>query len=232
MLGFGRASFRGLRLVLWLFTSCVWDVLRYRILKKTAFEFFGIVVFVVLYCVQLFWWFYKPSDKYWAISPKGKHKLSKTTLSTFRKCLFELWWACCFGCNWKTASGTSSDLCTWNNTCFLFKRRVTFELRWLSKAAFDDGFYVVYLRLTVQSTNFKKNSSSFFGNVVFVVLDCVPFFWMFLYNFLKNVGQCHQNQLTFLLKWHWGRPKVFTLSCAWLISLVVNKKCVVRRSRD
>ena len=61
---FGRASFRRLRSVLWLFTSCVWDVLRFRLLKKTAFDFFRNVVSVVLYCVQLFWWFsYKPSEK-------------------------------------------------------------------------------------------------------------------------------------------------------------------------
>ena len=66
---FGWASFRRLGLVLWLFTSCVWDVLWYRILRKTA----------------LFSW--------------GKQKISKTTLSMFQKCLFELWWACCFGCN-------------------------------------------------------------------------------------------------------------------------------------
>ena len=38
---FGCAIFpRTLRSVLWLFTSCVWDVLRYRILIKTAFDFF------------------------------------------------------------------------------------------------------------------------------------------------------------------------------------------------
>ena len=37
VLGFACASFRRLRLVLWLFTSCVWDVLWYRILIKTAF---------------------------------------------------------------------------------------------------------------------------------------------------------------------------------------------------
>ena len=61
-----------LRLLLWLFTSCVWDVLWYRILIKTAFVS-------------------------WA-----KQKLSKTTLSTFQKCLFENTWACCFGCNQKT----------------------------------------------------------------------------------------------------------------------------------
>ena len=86
----GCASFRTLRLVLWLFTSCVWDVLRYRILKKTAFDFFGNVVSVILYCVQVFWWIsHKPSEKYWAISPKAKHKNSKKTLSTFQNCLFE-----------------------------------------------------------------------------------------------------------------------------------------------
>ena len=101
-LSFGCASCRRLRLVLWLFTSCVWAVLRYRILIKTAFDFFGNVAFVFLYCVQLFWWFsYKPPEKYWATSPKGKHKLSKTTLSTFQKCLFELCSAFFFGCNWK-----------------------------------------------------------------------------------------------------------------------------------
>ena len=37
---FGCASFRRLRLVIWLFTSCVWEVWRCRILIKTAFEFF------------------------------------------------------------------------------------------------------------------------------------------------------------------------------------------------
>ena len=62
---FGCASFRTLRSVLRLFTSCVWDVLRYRILrKKQLLIFLGNVVFVVLDCVQLFWWFsYKASEK-------------------------------------------------------------------------------------------------------------------------------------------------------------------------
>ena len=107
MLGFACASFRRLRLVLWLFTSRVLDVLRYRILRRTAFDFFGNVVFVVLYCVQLFWWFsYKPSEKRWAISPKGKHKLSKTTFSTFQKCLFELSFAFYSGGNYKNCFET------------------------------------------------------------------------------------------------------------------------------
>ena len=65
----GCASFRRLGLVLPLFTSCVWDVLEYRILIKTAFVS-------------------------WA-----KQKLSETTLSTFQKRLFELCSAWFFGCN-------------------------------------------------------------------------------------------------------------------------------------
>ena len=48
------------------------------------------------------------------------------------------------------------------------------------------------------------------------------FFWRLLYKSLENVGQCQQNQLTFVLKWRRGRPKVFALSCDWLFSLVVN----------
>ena len=91
---FGCAILRTLRTVLWLFTSCVWDVFRYRILIKTAFDFFGNVVFVILYCVHLFWWFsYKPSEKFWAISPEEKHQLSKMTLGTFQKSLFGLCFA-------------------------------------------------------------------------------------------------------------------------------------------
>ena len=62
-------DFEGYVWLLWLFTSCVWDVLCYRILIKTAFVS-------------------------WA-----KWKPSKTTLSTFQKCFFELCWACFFGGN-------------------------------------------------------------------------------------------------------------------------------------
>ena len=101
-LRFGCAISRTLRLVLWLFTSCVWDVLRHRILIKQLLIFSGNVVFVVSFCVQLIWWCSsKPSEKFWAISPKRKHKLSKTTFTTFQKCLFELSFAFLFGCNYK-----------------------------------------------------------------------------------------------------------------------------------
>ena len=39
--GFACASYGKLRLVLWLFSTCIWDVLRYRILIKTAFVFWA-----------------------------------------------------------------------------------------------------------------------------------------------------------------------------------------------
>ena len=234
-------------LILWLFTSCVWDILRYRILrKKQLLIFFGNVVCVVSYCVQLTWWFSsKPSEKYWAISPKGKHKLSKTTFSTFQKCLLELSFAFSFGGNYKisfetflrsllgtipvfcfqmqnhvsaapvlagyvwyfgslhpalemswdieylwkqllfheqnrnfpkrrwvrsrnvslssarldslvvkkkAALRTCWDLSTWNNTCFLFKCRVTFWLRYFSNATFGtSALYILRLRCLVIS---------------------------------------------------------------------------------
>ena len=74
-----------------------WDI---QYLKKQLLIFFGNVVSVVLYCMQLFWWFSsKPSGKHWAISMKAKHQVSKMTLSTFQKCLFELCFTFFFGRN-------------------------------------------------------------------------------------------------------------------------------------
>ena len=78
----------------------------------------------------------------------------------------------------------------------------------------------------------EKNSFWFFRKRALRRSGLCTFFWRLLYKSSKNVGQCHQNQLTFLLKRHWGQPKVFALSYAWLVSLVVNENCVVRSSRD
>ena len=49
---------------------------------------------------------------------------------------------------------TSWDLSTWNNTCFLFKFRVTFRLRQFSKATFGTlALYILRLRcLAIQNT--------------------------------------------------------------------------------
>ena len=101
------------------------------------------MVSVVLYCVQLFWWFsHKPSEKYWPISPKAKHKNSKKTLSTFQK----------------NVSRTSSDLSTRNNTCFLFECRVKFRLRQTSKATFGTlALYILQLRCLVLSNTYKNS---------------------------------------------------------------------------
>ena len=158
-LSFGCPSSRRLRLVLWLFTSCVWAVLRYRILIETAFDFFGNVAFVILYCVQLFWWFsYKPPEKYWATSPKGKHKLSKTTLSTFQKCLFELCSDFLFGCLWKNCFENFLRSLYLEQYVFLFKCRVTFRQRHFLKATYGTlALYILRLRCLVISNTYKNS---------------------------------------------------------------------------
>ena len=75
----------------------------------------------------------------------------------------------------KSFSRTSSDLSTWNNTCFLFICRVMFGLRWLSKAAFENGFRVVYFRYTVPIVkktvlHFLETWSSSFG-IVYILFE-------------------------------------------------------------
>ena len=119
---------RKLGFLLWLFTSCVWDVLWYRILIKTTFVS-------------------------WA-----KQKRSKTTLSTFQKCPFELCFAFFLVVTKKSVLRTSSDLSTWNNTCFLFKCRVTFRLRHFSKVRFGTlALYILRLRCLVISNTYKNS---------------------------------------------------------------------------
>ena len=146
---FGCASSRRLRLVLWIFSTCVSDVLWYRILIKTAFVF-------------------------WA-----KQKLSKTTLSTFQKCLLSSGGLAASGVTKKCLSRTSSDLCTCNNTSFCSNAESRFgcarfrRLRlvfWLLTSCVWD---VVGYRIL------RKTAFDFFGNVVFVVLYCVQLFWWF-----------------------------------------------------
>ena len=183
----------------WLFTSCVWDVLRYRILIKTAFDFFGNVVFVVLDCVQLFWWFsYKSSEKFWAISPKGKHNLSKTTLSTFQNCPFELCSAFFCGCMQKKLFWETPEISLLRHTTwFSFKCRVTFRLRQISNATFGTlAFYILRLRCLGLSNTYK-NSFCFLSKTE---------------NFQNDVE--YVPKLSF-----WA-----LLSSARLDSLVVNKK--------
>ena len=73
---FGGASFRRLRLVLLIFTSCVWDVWDIEYSEKQLLIFSE--TWSPSFCVQLFWWFsHKPSEKDWAISPKQNTKFPK-----------------------------------------------------------------------------------------------------------------------------------------------------------
>ena len=156
---FGCASSRRLRLVLWLFTSCVWVVLGYRIHIKTAFVS-------------------------WA-----KQKLSKTTSSTFQKCLFELCSAWFFGCKKTAVLTTCWDLSPWNNTCLLFKWRVPFRLRYFSNATFRTlALHIPRLRcLAIPNT--YKNSFWFFrkrGLPRFVLYAIVSM--IFVQTFRKILG--------------------------------------------
>ena len=58
----------------------------------------------------------------------------------------------------KNVLGTSSNLCTWNNTCFLFKCRVTFRLRLFSKATFGTfALDILRLRCLGISKTYKKS---------------------------------------------------------------------------
>ena len=119
---FGCASFRRLGSVLWLFTSCVWDVVWYRILIKTVFVS-------------------------WA-----KQKLSKKTFSTFQKCLLSAALLFSLVVTKEYVLRTSWGLSSWNNTCFLFKCRVTFRLRQFSKARFGTlALYILRLGCFVKS---------------------------------------------------------------------------------
>ena len=110
--------------------------------------------------MQLFWWFsYKPSEKHWAISPKGKHKLSKTTFSMLQKCLFELNFAFYSGGNYKNCFETFLRTLLGTIRVFFFKCRVTFQLRQFSKATFGTlALYILRLRCLGTSNTYKNRS--------------------------------------------------------------------------
>ena len=227
---FGCAIFRTLRSVLRLFTSCVWDVLRYRILRKKQ-----LLIFSETWSSS-FWIVCNCFDVFRTNRPKNNgrsHRKENTNFPKWRwvhsknvclssALLFSLVVTKIF---FKVSLlGTIRVFCSNAESrfgCAIF--RTLRSVLWLFTSCVWDVSRYRILR--------EKIAFDFFGNVVFVVLDCVRSFWRFLYKSLKNVGQCHQNQITFLLKWRWGRPKVFALSCASLVSLVVNEKAVVRSSR-
>ena len=153
--------------------------------------------------MQLFWWVsYKPSEKYWAITPKGKHKLSKTTSSTFQKRLFELCWAFFFGCKWKN--------------CF---------------EKFLRSHYLGTVRVFHSNTEsrFGCASSRRLRLVLWLFTSCV---WDVLwYRILIKTALFLEQNRNFP-KRRWVRSKNVFLSSGGLVSLVVTKKSVLRTSSD
>ena len=112
-----------------------------QLLKGT----FGTLVLYTLRlrCLAISNTYEKTAFVFWA-----KHKLSKTTLSTIQKALFEA----CFACSSVVSKQSRFEnflrsLFTWNNTCFLFKCSVTFWLGWSSEAMFATmALYILRLR--------------------------------------------------------------------------------------
>ena len=201
---FGCAIFpRTLRSLLWLFTYCVWDVLRYRILIKTA------------------------------LSSWGKRKNSKTTLSTFQKFFLSSGGLVALVVTKKAVLRTSADLCTWNKTCFLFNCRVTFWLRYFSpNATFGTlALYILRLRCLAIPNTWKETAFVFFSETwsssFWNVCNC---FDDFRTNRPKNTRRSHRKENTNFAKWRWVRSKNVCLSSALVFSLVVTKKYDLRTS--
>ena len=125
----------------------------------------------------------------------------------------------------------SWGLSTWNNTCFLFKCRVTFWLRLFSDATFGTlALYILRLRcLAIPNT--YKNSFWFFSETwsssFRIVCNC---FDGFRPNLPKNIGRSHRKKNTNFVKWRWVPSKNVCLRSALLFSLVATKKYVLRTS--
>ena len=186
------------------------------------------MVSVVFFCVQLFWWFlHKPSEKYWAISPKAKPKISEKTLSTFQKCLFEQVSAFFFGCNqWKLF---------WElpQISLLGTIRVFFRMQSHVSAGlvFDDyvWYFWSFLSRVWDVLGYRILKKTAFG---FLETWCPSFcivcncFDDFCTNLLKKIGRFHRKQNPKFPKRRWVRSKNVFLSKSLLFSLVVtNESC-------
>ena len=176
-------------MVLWLFISCVWDVLGYRILIKTAF--------------------------FWA-----KQKLSKKTLSTIQRGLFELWWAWFFG---------SKKSCFENLLRSLYMKQHVFFVQMQSHvlaALFSLERYVRYFgsshpgfEMSCDTEFLEKKQFLIFSETWFsafcIVCNC---FDDFCTKLPKNIGRFHRKQNTKFPKRHWLRSKndFWALLCFFL----------------
>ena len=129
----------------------------------------------------------------------------------------------------KSVLRTSSDLSTWNNTCFLFKCRVTFGCAsfrrlglvfWLFTSCVWDVLQYRILRKK-QLLIFSETWSSSYCNVC----NC---FDDFRTNLPKSFGRFRRKKNTNFPKWRWVRSKKVCLSSALLFSLVVTQKHFLR----
>ena len=148
------------------------------------------MVCIVLFCVQLFWWFlHKPCETYWAISLKAKQKSSKKTLSTFQKYVLERCSAFFFSCNQRNLFWEPPQISLLRTIRVFCSNAVTFRLRQFSKARFSTlALYILRLRcLAIPYT--YKNSCWFFrkhGLRRFVL--CTTGFMTFVQTFRKILG--------------------------------------------
>ena len=174
------------------------------------------MVSVILYCVQVFWWIsHKPSEKYWAISPKAKHKNSKKTLSTFQNCLFE-------GCSAFSLVVTEEN-CFENFLRSLYVEQYVFFVQMQSRvsAALVFEGYVRYFG----SSHLALTWSSLFC----IVCNC---FDDFRTNCPKNNGRSNRKENTNFPKRRWVRSKNVCLSSALLFPSAITTKIVSRPSWD
>ena len=146
---FGCSIFWTLCSVLWLFTSCIWDVLRYRILRKKQ-----LLIFSETWSSS-FWIVCNCFDDFRTNRPKSNGRSHRKENTNFAK------WHWVRSKNICSSSAllfslvvtnkyvlrTPWGLSTWNNTCFLFKCRVTFWLQYFSNAMFGTlALYILHLR--------------------------------------------------------------------------------------
>ena len=187
---FGCAIFRTLRSVLRLFTSCVWDVLRYRILRKKQ-----LLIFSETWSSS-FWIVCNCFDVFRTNRPKKNGRSHRKQNTNFPK------W------RWvrsKNVCLSSALLFSLVVTKFFFEVSLLGTIRVFCSNAESRFGCAIFRTLRSVLSLFtscvwdvsryrklrEKIAFDFFGNVVFVVLDCVRSFWRFLYKYLKNVGQCH-----------------------------------------
>ena len=194
------------------------------------------MVSVILYCVQVFWWIsHKPSEKYWAILPKAKHKNSKKTLSTFQNCLFE-------GCSAFSLVVTEEN-CFENFLRSLYVEQYVFFVQMQSRvsAALVFEGYVRYFgssHLAFEmscDTEYLKNGFWFFRKrglrcfVLYAICNC---FDDFRTNRPKNNGRSNRKENTNFPKRRWVRSKNVCLSSALLFPSAITTKIVSRPSWD